>query len=345
MIENEEGVQLEEMMLGRRAANVDGSKRTSIRLYDTTRPESVPVLHYNGFVKGDLFDSPPVFHPTKPLLVWPLGDGDILFATHQANTYFTRQLCRSAYNNCHVFIKAHFSVDGQYLHLAALEAGEIKGKETDAKTSPSVHLKLQVSTHRLSSRKTASSPPRLIFRTTIDIGVASSIPVSNLPFFVTWVDGELFFLNRQRSLDITRIPLFRPPRTTDSERTGLSIYSLKEPIFLPRSIESRSMHFVPAPETSISESPTDKRRAKRSASLILGAYSSSPSRGVLVPKNICGPPIAVYLREDRDLLWNCKSNSGDAEEMPLLNPACGRLKGKFESFDHEEDCDIVPYFF
>lgn len=352
--ENENGAQLQDMMLGGRAARVDGSKRTSIRVYDATRPESVPVFHYNGFVKGTLFDSPPAFHPTKPLLVWPLGDGEILFANHQANTYFTRQLCRSAYNTCHVSIRAHLSSDGQYLHFAALEAGRIQAegkqtgdgkqigedKKTGAEESPPVHLKLQVSTHRLSSRKTASSPPRLIFRTTLDIGVVSKIPVSNLPFFVTWADRELFILKRGRSLDITKIPLFRSP-----EQTGLSICSLKDPIYLPRSTESRSMHFVPAPEPSLSESPADRKRAKRFASLILGSYSSSPTREVFVPKALCDTPIAVFLRENRDLVWQCKSTSAGAEEMPLVNSACGRLKGKFESFDLEEDCDIVPYFF
>lgn len=346
--QNEDGAHLQDIMLGGRAARVDGSKRTSIRVYDATRPESVPVFHYNGFVKGALFDSPPAFHPTKPLLVWPLGDGEILFANHQANTYFTRQLCRSAYNTCHVSIRAHFSCDGQYLHFASLEAGKIQaegkqtgeGKQSDAEEWPPVHLKLQVSTHRLSSRKTASSPPRLIFRTTLDIGVVSKIPVSNLPFFITWADRELFLVTRGRSLDITRIPLFRDPG-----QTGLSICSLKDPIYLPRSIESRSMHFVPAPEPSTSESPADRKRPKRFASLILGSYSSSPTRELFVPKALCDTPIAVFLRENRDLVWQCKSTSAEAEEMPLVNSACGRLKGKFESFDLEEDCDIVPYFF
>ncbi|KAL2857204.1 hypothetical protein BJY01DRAFT_262670 [Aspergillus pseudoustus] len=335
------GARLEEMMLGKRSTKVEGSKRTSIRVYDSTRPESVPVFHYTGFVKGDLFDSPPAFHPTKPLLVWPLGDADILFANYETNTYFTRELCRSKYNSCHIFVKTHFSSDGQYLHFAALEASEIKGAEgTDEESW--VHLSLQVSTHRLSSRKTAGSPPRLIFRTTIEVGAASSIGVSNLPFFVTWTDKELFFLNRERKLDITRIPLFRPPQTSESEPASINICYLKDPVFLPRSVESRSMRFTPAPESS---GPGTGKRNKRFASLILGSYCSSPSRGVLVPRHLYDPPIAVFLREDKDLVWTCKSASDEVVETPFVNAGCGRLRGKFESFDHEEDCDIVPYFF
>ncbi|KAL3465574.1 hypothetical protein BJX64DRAFT_285505 [Aspergillus heterothallicus] len=334
------GARLEDMMLGKRSTKFEGSKRTSIRVYDSSRLESVPVFHYTGFVKGDLFDSPPVFHPSKPLLVWPLGDGDILFANYESNKYFTRELCRSKYDSCHIFVKAHFSSDGQYLHFAAMEASEIKGVEgTDQESW--VHLSLQVSTHRLSSRKTASSPPRLIFRATVEVGGVSSIAVSNLPFFVTWTDKELFFLNRQRRLGITRIPLFRPPHTSDSQPMSLDICYLKDPIFLPRSIESRSMHFVPAAESSTSTTGT---KSKRFATLILGSHCSSPSRGVLVPKNLFDPPIAVFLREDRDLVWTCKS-AGEVIETPFVNTGCGRLRGKFESFDHKEDCDIVPYFF
>lgn len=332
------GERLEEMMLGRGAGKGDGSKRISIRLYDATRPESVPVFHYNGFVKEDLFDSPPVLHPTKPLLVWPLGDGEILFANYQENTYFTRGLVQSTKRICYVFIKAHFSSNGQYLHLAALEASGVLGKD-----KPSVKLNLQVSTHRLSSRKTASSPPRLIFHKEIDAGAVPCIPVSDLPFFVTWTDRELFFLNRGNHLDITRIPLFH-----NAERTSPLICSLKEPIFLPRSTVSRSMRFVPAPGSSISESGStaDREGTKGVASLVLGSYSSCPARRGPVPKNICDTPIAVFFREgeDGDLVWHCKPTSGEVNERPPVNSACGRLKGKFESFNQKEDCDIVPYF-
>jgi hypothetical protein len=37
-----------------------------------------------------LFDSPPRMHPTKPLLVWPLGGWQMLYADIEANKYFVR---------------------------------------------------------------------------------------------------------------------------------------------------------------------------------------------------------------------------------------------------------------
>jgi hypothetical protein len=39
-----------------------------------------------------LYASPPVVHPSKPLVVWPLGAGDVLFADIAAKSYFVRKL-------------------------------------------------------------------------------------------------------------------------------------------------------------------------------------------------------------------------------------------------------------
>ncbi|PYI00733.1 hypothetical protein BO78DRAFT_434188 [Aspergillus sclerotiicarbonarius CBS 121057] len=335
--ENEYGVQLENMMTGNRTTKTEGTRRTSIRVYDATRKEQIPVFHFTCFIKGGLFDSPPVFHPSEPLMVWPLGDGEILFANYQNNRYFTRGLCRSGYRSCHIFIKAHFSRDGQYLHFAALEAREA-AKQDDEPSA--VLLSLQVSTHRLSARKTASSPPRLVFRTTVELGSTSKFFASNMPYFLTWTNTHLFFTRRDEKLDILRIPLFRPPTDTDTDTstTSLDICHLKEPIFLPRSIEARDMYFFPAQESS-SKSPKKK---DTKATLILGSYSCLPSQGVLVPRHMCYPPIAVCLREGKDLVWSCKH--GTDQIQPIQN-TCGRLRGKFESFDQKEDCDIIPYLF
>ncbi|GFN16881.1 vegetative incompatibility protein HET-E-1 [Aspergillus tubingensis] len=323
---------LENMMTGNKTTSTEGTRRTSIRVYDASRKERIPVFHFTCFIKDRLFDSPPVFHPSKPLLVWPLGDREILFANYEKNTYFTRGLCRSGYGSCHIFIKAHFSSDGRHLHLAALEAREAAKSD---KEEASVLLSLQVSTHRLSEHKTASSPPRMIFRTTVELGNTPKLSVSNLPHFLTWSDTHLFFTSRNNKLDVLRIPLFRFP----GDNVDLNICSLQEPIFLPRSVEARNMYFFPSQETT---KKTSRKKDTKSATLILGAQTCLPSQGILVPRHMCYPPIAVFLREDKDLVWACKSN---VDEGRKINNACGRLRGKFESFDHNEDCDIIPYLF
>ncbi len=47
-------------------------------------------------ITDPLSDSPPVFHPHKPLLVWPLGGRTVLFADYEDNTYFEREVGRSS---------------------------------------------------------------------------------------------------------------------------------------------------------------------------------------------------------------------------------------------------------
>jgi hypothetical protein len=334
--DNEYAARLEDMMLGSKSANSEGAHRTSIRIYDSTRLERIPVFHYTLFIKRTLFDSPPAFHPSKPLLVWPLGDGEILFANYKANTYFTRELCRSQFRGCHIFIKTHFSRIGEYLHFAALEA-----RETDAENGKPrvVLLSLQVSTHRLSLRKTTSSPPRLVFRTIVDLGYTPTITVSNLPYFVSWTDKELYITRRSEKLDVIRIPLFHSS-TTNSAMIP-SICHLKDSIFLPRSSALRGMHFFPAEETLTVPSKKDKKPA----ALILRSHCSIPSQEVVIPKHTISPPLVVYLHEDADLGgWTCRANS-EADSKQRVSNSCGRLKGKFESFDRTEDCDIVPYLF
>ena len=89
-----------------------------------------------------------------------------------------------------------------------------KGAREDpyGKKPAQVLLTLQVSTHRLSVRKTVSSPPRLVFRTNIFLGKTKSVSVSTLPYTLTWTDQYLYLVKRDTKLNVIRIHLFRPAR-------------------------------------------------------------------------------------------------------------------------------------
>lgn len=54
------------------------------------------IFHYAHPLFFMLYASPPAFHPTKSLVAWPLGAGEVLFADFQAKTYFVRKLRASA---------------------------------------------------------------------------------------------------------------------------------------------------------------------------------------------------------------------------------------------------------
>jgi hypothetical protein len=320
----------------------EGKQRVSLEVHNVNATDSTPSFHFAYHVTRSIFDSPPVFHPTKPLIVWPLGDAEILFADYKANTFFTRLLCCSRFRSCHIFIKAHFSSTGEYLHFAALEAQTEKPKEKEGKES--LQLNLQVSTHRLSIRKTTRSPPRLLYRTTVNLGSVATLNVSQSPYTLQWTDQELYVTTRAETLQVMKIPLF-----LDASSGKSSVCHIQKEVYLPRTIEWRSLHFFPATSTlplGSRHNSFEQRRDDdvKKAKIIIGSHSSIPSQNIVVPLYQVSPPIGVLLHNERDLGgWKCKAITAMAEDKERLNNAGGRLQGKFETFDQNEDCDIIPF--
>ena len=330
--EHEGGI-LDNLLFGSQKAGKHGGARLiSIRIYDTLSKQQKPIFHFSQYVDRNLFSSPPVFHPSKPLLVWPLGAGEVLFANYKGNTYFTRLLCSSGFGSCQVFVKPHFSSSGDYLHFAALEAQNAeKSEDSDGKRPAHVLLTLQVSTHRLSTRKTVSSPPHLIFRTNVFLGKTESVSVSALPYTLTWTNQVLYFVKRDTKLNVIRIPLFRPAK---AGKQTVVCYPRND-IHLPRTATMRDVHYHP-PREGV------KKGMEGLGTVIMGSYSSRPAQGTLVPRHAVSPPISVYISEQDDLGgWICKADVADAKQRQ--NTTGGRLQGKFEQFDRKEDCDIVPF--
>lgn len=328
-----EGEVLDNFLFGRQKSRKPGeARRISIRIYDTINNQQKPVFHFSRYVDRSLFSSPPVFHPLKPLLVWPLGGGELLFADYQNNTYFTRLLCSSGFGSCQVSIRPHFSTNGEYLHFAALEVRNAeKSADSYGKKPAQVLLTLQVSTHRLSVRKTVSSPPRLVFRTNIFLDKTESVSVSTLPYTLTWTDENLYFVKRDTKLNVIRIPLFRPAKAG----TQSVVCYVRNDIHLPRTAARRDVHYYP-PQKGV------RREREGMGTIIIGSYSSLPAQGILLPQQAISPPIGVYVSEQHDLgEWICKADVTDTKQRH--NNAGGRLQGKFEQFDLKEDCDIVPF--
>ncbi|CAG8959830.1 hypothetical protein HYFRA_00001738 [Hymenoscyphus fraxineus] len=315
--ENIAATKLSDMLFGKRQKGGVATHHVNLRVYDRSQKEPTLIFHFSHFVFNTLFESPPVFHPSKSLLVWPLGSGEILFADLERNSYFTKMLCCTGYSSCHVFIKANFSSDGSYLHFAALEA------VIDQEDSRLLKMTLQVSTHRLSSRKTSRCAPRLIHQTSVPLEKCSSISLSTLPYSLTWGKEDLYLTTRGNQLRVCQIPLFQ-----QGPDSGLStICYTQEEVALPSSAQSRKVHFFPSQPGA---------KSKSEATVFLGSYSPE-----LAERRIL-PPICVYLDENKDLGgWKCSPMAPVKWEK---NRAGGRLQGKFEMFNKKEDCDIVPFF-
>ncbi|KAJ0272384.1 hypothetical protein Brms1b_013541 [Colletotrichum noveboracense] len=66
----------------------------TIAVYDMTSGDAVRLFHYDHDtpVTCMLYHSPPVLHPKKALVVWPLGGGEVLFADFEEKTYFIRAI-------------------------------------------------------------------------------------------------------------------------------------------------------------------------------------------------------------------------------------------------------------
>lgn len=103
------------------------------------------VFHHRHEIATLLFCSPPAFHPNEPLVVWPLGGREVLFADYEEKTYFVRTtmptrpaseypirrldtnpgnvvlLTRRIPLGRIICMKPHFSPCGGYLHIASVE--------------------------------------------------------------------------------------------------------------------------------------------------------------------------------------------------------------------------------
>jgi hypothetical protein len=227
-------------------------QRGKLLIYDTNSDDPTPIFRYEKACPRTLYNSPPIFHPTAPLVVWPLGGGEILFANFTEKTYCIRTLRCSATRSCHVSIQGKFSPCGEYLHLAALEAQEDPRPHLSP-VKPYIHLRFQLSTHRLSKRKPARSPPRLIYCIGVPLDSLEELSISPLLYTLTWSTDYTYVSKSQETLHVIRVPLFRQSKdgsSTDEEIPGTDVEGAKchvraKEIFLPSSTASRQIHYFP----------------------------------------------------------------------------------------------------
>lgn len=83
-----------------------------LAIYDTSSSPPTQVFQFVQPLPIMLYDSPPAIHPTKPLVVWPLCGGDVLFADFEGKSYFVRRArtttrkSKSSYSSCSMKVRA-----------------------------------------------------------------------------------------------------------------------------------------------------------------------------------------------------------------------------------------------
>lgn len=241
-----------------------GELVSQLHVYDLSSTPPERVLRFRRDTSQLLRDSPLAVHPTKSLVIWPLGDNNILFADYKYNTYFIRKFRVSRFWSQHVSISCRFSSGGQYLHVAALEMRrnlpvkpkKDKGKKESNKNKTEnkeeqrkmkeekeqPECDLLVSTYRLSERKTTRCPPLLVHQVRLPLG--RIYLARGLPTF-TWVPEEVFVTyGMSEELKVFKISLFK----TEPLRNGNpmpSIHVPNTPITIGELDARREIYFLP----------------------------------------------------------------------------------------------------
>ncbi|EMD40006.1 hypothetical protein CERSUDRAFT_92497 [Gelatoporia subvermispora B] len=321
-----------------------------------------------------IYASPPVIHPSKPLVAWPLGGGDVLFADFLEKTYFTRKLRPSTPHTRHIFMQCQFSPCGKYLHIASLEGRRrpmsaamrstvqrvvkllkdmtFATEQRDSRfnipkqgTGFSLGLAVLLSTYRLSAQKTTRCLPTLIHRVRIPLGSEHSLDVSKLPMTLTWTPNKLYLSRSSSTLSVYRIQLFglNAEEGESSEYPGGNdILVPCNPIILPGTARQRKVYYLPPAGTkmlayAIIGSEPGGRMSFGDDNFLDGPFhiqSAHPSVWGL-DGGLC-PPVGCQIQEQADL-GGWRKFLDHPSTVP--DQGIGKLERKREKFNPEEDCE------
>ncbi|KAH9889149.1 hypothetical protein F4778DRAFT_754176 [Xylariomycetidae sp. FL2044] len=308
-----------------------------------------------------LVDSPPAFHPSEDLVVWPIGGRQLLFANFTQNSYFTRTIDNGRWKIEQFCVQCRFSVCGRYLHIACVANVEPKPKK-DTKG-----LYLHVLTYRLSGRKAVRCAPRLVDRHFVNLGkslptIRGSVP--DVPFTLTWTDAHVYATENSSTIQIYRVPLYQStngkekkhPETMSLNASDAALpwpAGIKKLWFIPNSSESCSdksneaaqsetAEATKADSTEATEHNSDKTAKgpmELTAQLICGSYNNAiVSAAPEAKDHKPTPPRYVGLTSQHVSPWESTMKAGDGPgaRSTRMTWKWGRLAGQFDNLG---DCD------
>ncbi|RSL50000.1 hypothetical protein CEP54_012155 [Fusarium duplospermum] len=145
----------------------------------------------------------------------------------------------------------------------------------------------------------------------------------------------------------------------DKPKPARVAFRNEKSIFLPNSASRRSVSFFPAPDEATGTAKVDKEdkgkakpsskshKQKSEGGKVVATVVISPEDSLVNKEQLpyLGPPQVLYLTADEFGSWkrlnedDCGAGKDCAEAW-----SGGQLEARYERFDNEEDCDIVPYF-
>jgi hypothetical protein len=217
-------------------------------------------------------------------------------------------------------------------------AAESQKINTDLKLTSQVSLKLLVLTYRLSESKTTRSPPSLIHRARVDLGVRT-MKASKLPFTFTWTPDQVHFTCSENELEnkcaneleVYRVSLFRSNSTP-----GHMVLVPQESIVLPRTDLMRQVHYFSS--TNL-DTPARIIINNESTGTKDDKAVSSPDAPDLMwlegaPLRL-KRPIGCFIRDVDFGGWKISTASSNIPQ----DLGIGQLSRCREKFDYDEDCD------
>ncbi|KAK2766557.1 zinc finger protein [Colletotrichum kahawae] len=318
---------------------------SSIAVYDGSVEEDVRIFHYEH---------------KSPVT----SGGEVLFADYAEKTYFIRATMPTTSNTRHICMKLRFSECGSYLHIASVEGRLLNSKiasaspsnEDDAK-KPEVMLSVFLTTHRLSSRKTTRSSPRLVHRAKLTIGQFTGLSLAKLPFTFAWTPEHLHFTLSGVQLNVFRIDLFRQPGSISTA----SVATPRLSVVLPLSATGRQVYYLPPSR----KGKSDGGRAR--GIVLMSSYCAgnqpvelghrsggAANRGVgnsthyMLYDYMC-PPVGFFVDEESDLGgWDLVQNDGKVDDSLGMTATSGeeerfrngKLAKKNQAFTWRDDIDL-----
>ncbi|KAI8630261.1 hypothetical protein F5Y19DRAFT_429484 [Xylariaceae sp. FL1651] len=304
------------------------------------------IFHYSHSAASPIFSSPPVFHPSLDLIVWPLGGESLLFANFTNNRYFIRLLTTGQGASCHISVQCHFSSCGKYLHIVSLDGYSEKGGVDGSRLAPKLTMKLHVSTYELSKSKPERSTPHLVYQASVnldrEISKDQKITVPNLPYNFTWTPDYVYVTESSRLLNVIRISLFKGLDNDDMKISGKkNAFKNAEDVYLPASADMRKVRFIP----NDADQKDDPELDKVMATIILSAYNAPASNQTFIGSELYLPQVVRIKASQFGRGWKPVETRDEDMKIPKKNGRyrAGQLLTKFEKFDQSRDHDIVPF--
>ncbi|XXH03771.1 hypothetical protein Hte_010177 [Hypoxylon texense] len=249
------------------------------RLSSTKGQSDTASFRYTHRHQSMLHSSRPIIHPNLPLLVYPLDGREFLFGNLKENTFFTYEVpfeasetAETSGNTCvPIGVSMRFSSCGGYIYLTRITA------RNDSPLYGPLRLSASVLTIALSTKDACSKKPRILpYTQTIDLGTWPKL-IMQLPYTITWTGSHVYVALSGDFLRVFRFTLHTTETiasiTANEVQATSGIFTLSKEVALPRSAQSRLVHFFPS-------------KGKTSAKIVLGSSRGDDPQ----------PPAVVYLK-------------------------------------------------